>query len=460
MSLVLSAPADSRRLTAVAALLLAAGLGALSSFSALTAVTLVIGAALGTLIFRPALTTPLLLWTALAVPLGIDATRSTRIPAALLLSALALCVWVLLLISRRVRLPTWSGLIPLGLFLLFSLVAVVAGRAVLPTPLFDRPGFDRVQAGQLSVIVVSPMVLLIVASLGRARTNAIVLFASFAASVVLLAPAWISGASDLEALNARGMYSMWAGVLCWSLVSARGPLPGWVRPLALALFLLVVYRYFFVGLTWFSGWAPLFVAVAVTSLLRSRKEFLAMAALCALLVARFWESIVVKYSIYDANRPTIWTQHLDYTSASRLLGLGPAGQALFFSPEFAFSSHNNYIDVLAQGGVFALVSFCSLFICLAVSCVRAARATDDPLARAYLEACIGGLAGLALAMMQGDWVIPFAYNQTIGGYSYTIYSWICLGVGLGLCLAPRDAVLAEASSVQAAGAAAGRTLNR
>ena len=35
-------------------------------------------------------------------------------------------------------------------------------------------------------------------------------------------------------------------------------------------------------------------------------------------------------------------------------------------------------------------------------------------------------------MMLGDWVLPFAYNQTIAGYKYTVYSWIFLGTLIAL----------------------------
>ena len=30
-------------------------------------------------------------------------------------------------------------------------------------------------------------------------------------------------------------------------------------------------------------------------------------------------------------------------------------------------------------------------------------------------------------MFFGDWVLPFAYNQGVGGYKYTVYSWLFLG---------------------------------
>lgn len=36
------------------------------------------------------------------------------------------------------------------------------------------------------------------------------------------------------------------------------------------------------------------------------------------------------------------------------------------------------------------------------------------------------------SMMLGDWVLPFAYNQTITGYKYTVYSWMFLGTLVAL----------------------------
>jgi hypothetical protein len=36
------------------------------------------------------------------------------------------------------------------------------------------------------------------------------------------------------------------------------------------------------------------------------------------------------------------------------------------------------------------------------------------------------------AMFLGDWVIPFAYNQTIAGYNYTGYNWLFIGLALAL----------------------------
>jgi hypothetical protein len=38
-----------------------------------------------------------------------------------------------------------------------------------------------------------------------------------------------------------------------------------------------------------------------------------------------------------------------------------------------------------------------------------------------------GWIGAQASMFLGDWVLPFAYNQGVGGYKYTVYSWLFLG---------------------------------
>nr|MCU0495145.1 hypothetical protein [Chloroflexaceae bacterium] len=44
----------------------------------------------------------------------------------------------------------------------------------------------------------------------------------------------------------------------------------------------------------------------------------------------------------------------------------------------------------------------------------------------------GGWIGALASMMLGDWILPFAYNQGIAGYRYTVYSWIFLGLLLSV----------------------------
>jgi hypothetical protein len=41
-------------------------------------------------------------------------------------------------------------------------------------------------------------------------------------------------------------------------------------------------------------------------------------------------------------------------------------------------------------------------------------------------------------MAFGDWMLPFAYTQTIAGFDYTVYSWLFIGALLALDQMTRD----------------------
>jgi hypothetical protein len=47
---------------------------------------------------------------------------------------------------------------------------------------------------------------------------------------------------------------------------------------------------------------------------------------------------------------------------------------------------------------------------------------------AMATAAFAGAIGCAAAMVIGDWMLPFAYTQTIEGFDYAVYNWIMIGV--------------------------------
>ena len=51
---------------------------------------------------------------------------------------------------------------------------------------------------------------------------------------------------------------------------------------------------------------------------------------------------------------------------------------------------------------------------------------------AFVAATIGGGVAAMVAMMLGDWVLPFAYNQTITGFDNSSFTWLFLGCGVAL----------------------------
>jgi hypothetical protein len=48
-------------------------------------------------------------------------------------------------------------------------------------------------------------------------------------------------------------------------------------------------------------------------------------------------------------------------------------------------------------------------------------------AQAYVYGALGGLAGMVVAGMLGDWVLPFFYNLGLNGFRSSMLGWLFLG---------------------------------
>ena len=114
---------------------------------------------------------------------------------------------------------------------------------------------------------------------------------------------------------------------------------------------------------------------------------------------------------------------------TRVFGMGPAGYAaynMFYHPIDARSTHNNYFDVLAQTGVVGFVCFVwllSRFVRVGLS-IRKSFAGKRNFEEMFALATLGGCFGVIVGMALGDWVLPFAYNQTISGFDNAQFTWV------------------------------------
>ena len=134
-----------------------------------------------------------------------------------------------------------------------------------------------------------------------------------------------------------------------------------------------------------------------------------------------------------------------------LLGLGPANYR-FYTPLFPimgyyveFNSHNNYIDMLAQIGIMGLITF----LWFAWTVFRLGwgllKQNLDNFSQAYVAGALGGLVGMLVAGMLGDWVLPFVYNVGMRGFRASVLGWIFLG---GLVVIERISVTEKIKSQQ------------
>ncbi len=240
----------------------------------------------------------------------------------------------------------------------------------------------------------------------------------------------------------RGLFATWVVSLAYAMALFNEHLPKWLRGLLLLVVAGWVIQDFLLHTSWLSGWVPFAVSLAIITIIRSRKLFFTLAVtvlvLAALnlpwLVQRIYQDKVAQG---DTNRPLLWAMNLDLVSKHPLFGVGPAGYAPYYMtyhPEFALSTHNNYFDVLAQTGVVGSLVFIWMFATLLWigGATRRAVSGRRNFQEGYANAVFAGLVGALVSMMLGDWLLPFAYNQTISGFDNALFTWIFLGGMLSL----------------------------
>jgi O-antigen ligase len=152
-----------------------------------------------------------------------------------------------------------------------------------------------------------------------------------------------------------------------------------------------------------------------------------------LAVLYMWSRLVSgdEYSI--STRFDAWIIMGQIIKINPILGLGFANY-YWYTPLFpirgyavSFNSHNNYVDILAQTGLVGL--FCVLWIFWEAGWLgwRLREQVPSGFAQAYVYGALGGLAGMIVAGMLGDWILPFFYNVGLNGFRSSMIGWLFLG---------------------------------
>jgi hypothetical protein len=377
---------------------------------------------------------------ALLISKSLPTGTESRISIVMLLVMLLAGIWLLAtIVNRKLVLQPSPLNAPLFGFAIVCCLALL-WSIVFRDPLLMRyDNFVIVQLGALAAMLLSPAATLLIANFvkGEARLWSIVwLFVAVGVTATL---AHTSGI-DVPGLNTRGLFPLWFVACSYGIIVAHPKLPiGWRYGLALLL-LLHLYDIGISGIAWLSGWIPALAAILTITLFRSKIAFLALLLLLAIVVLWRYDWLYDKI-VGEAERDgsyerlTLWELNLELIENHPLLGTGPAGYALYYvtyHPDEARSTHNNYLDIIAQTGIIG--SLCWLW--LALTALREGRVVlkrAPPGSQRTLAYIVcGGLVGSAVAMQLGDWIIPFAYNQGIEGYRYTVFSWIFLGVLMSL----------------------------
>jgi len=378
-----------------------------------------------------------------AVRFTLPTGTQSRIPMSLVLAAVVIAWWLLdqLVAERRLRLEPSPTNLPLLGFVGASIASLIWSN-VFRDPLI-RPWstWPVVQLGGLAVMVLLPGMFLVAAN----RLREVRWIAWLTGIILVVGALAIAGyyfrIGSLSFLQVRPLFPTWFICLALSLALLHRRLPLVVRLLLLGLAGAWFYYIFVHGFRWLSSWMPALVAMAGMGLLRSRKLLIVLAIFLAVYVA--FNLPVVQARIQQESegsgvtRLDAWAHNWRVTEKHWFLGVGPAGYAVYYMtyfPDEAMATHSTYLDILSQTGVVGFLFFLWFFGALGLvlwRLWRRVRGRED-FVEAFALAAIGGYVGALLGMALGDWIVPFVYTQTIGGFDYAVYTWVLLGAAQGL----------------------------
>ena len=355
-----------------------------------------------------------------------------------ILVALLLGLWLLDLVASRnpIQLASSRTMWPLLAFLVVAAISFGIGQ--LPWFTFAVHAPLGAQLGGLAIVVLSAGTFLLVANrvndLGwlKAITWAFLAFGVLAIIVGSVLPKlglptqrWIQPAGSV--------YFIWLVAMAFSQAALNRDLhPGWRLALG-GLVLYTIYYLFFIRFADKSGWLPVFVCLAAIIGFRSWRAGLVLIPVAAMAAFYLLTGVVSSEEYSVSTRFDAWSIMAQIIKINPILGLGFANY-YWYTPLFpirgyavSFNSHNNYVDIVAQTGLVGLVCFLLFFLQVGWLGWRLREHAPAGFAQAYVYGAMGGLAGMAVVGMMGDWILPFFYNIGLSGFRSSMLGWLFLG---------------------------------
>lgn len=377
----------------------------------------------------------LVLLLAAFVPIDVPTGTGSRLTDGFLLTLLFCLLWGLrMMVERRRRWErTWLNL-PLVIFFIINYWSVGWSLAFRDVLVYAPPTFFVVQLASATVNVMLPGAFLLAANFLRTWRQ----LQWFTGIMLAAGAVGLVQRYDLLNLpvNVGGLFNLWVVALAAGLALFWTGLTRGRRLILGALAGAYLIWGVFLHISWLAGWLPAVVAIGVLLFMRSKRLWLLV--VLAIVVAAAFNLDYVDNTFNSENsesggtRLAAWETNWEVTGQHLLFGTGPAGYAAYYMsyfPERGMATHNNYIDIIAQYGLFGTAAYLVFFGGLVVLgyrlCARL-RGRQD-FAEALANAVFAGLIACVVAMGFGDWLLPFAYTQTIGSFDYEVYSWLFLG---------------------------------
>ena len=382
-----------------------------------------------------------ILITGAFIPLSLPTGRGSPIVASLALSLGVAGFWLLKMavVDKQIALQPSPVNKPAFGFMVVTIISLIWSNLLRDPSIYVPNVFIFVQLGAAAVMVISPVVMLMVGNFVRQERT---LKMMVAVLMVLGVLGLIENFGHIDLFsNSGGLTSLWVIALCAGTILFMDDLPKIYRIVFLILGSLWILWNFILNISWIAGWLPGIVALGVITFFRSKRAFIFLLVLLAgyYLVNKSFlaQDINAETKTSGETRVSAWQANWSVTKDHLLFGTGPAGYAAYYMtlfPNNAMATHNNYIDIIAETGVVGTFFYLWMFAALVVQgwrLIKRLRGRRD-FYEALSIAAFSGLIACIVIMAFGDWMLPFAYTQTIAGYNYTVYSWLFIGTLLAV----------------------------
>jgi hypothetical protein len=378
----------------------------------------------------------------LIVPFKINTGTYSSINAFMLMVVALSGLWILemLVRDREIRFMSSRSLVPAALF---------ASVAVLSFGFGQLPWFQSnaapitAQIGQVALFLLSVIAFLLIAHRIELRGMEWMVWIFLILGGFYMVGRVVPGLDNrIVPLFQRAVWDSlfwtWMMALSFSQALLNKSLAKAWRAALFLLTLITLYISLVIAQDWTSGWFPAVVAVGVI-LWFGVPQWRAKGIWAVLLFALInYQKILGVLLVGDneysmMTRFEAWRIMYEVIKVNPIFGLGPANyywySALFpiLGYYVPFNSHNNYIDIIAQTGLVGLVAFIWFAWEVGKAGLKLRERVPDGFPKAYLYGALGGLGGMIVAGMLGDWVIPFVYNVGLEGFRSSGLAWMFLG---------------------------------
>lgn len=399
------------------------------------------------------ISTLLLIVVSTVLNVGVGTGTGTDITFTLMLLLLLTGLWLVRLFladrslqSVRGSMTNWAALA----FVVAVIFAMIwSSYYVEPHVRFLMADKWKPRMMTMLVLLISPIATLLVANHVRSL-NGIKFFVWYFVVVGAISslPRILIGSTPLAPIwNTRGQLPVWVIALAAGQLLFNPKVPNWLRGFCLLGIGGWGFIQFGLDVSWLSGWVPICIVLGVVIVMYSWRVTLFMGLMIVILALANMDTInqilADESEESGGTRVEAWTHTLDIASGHLLFGTGPTGYYFYLTVDIGglFQlSHNNYLDIVSQTGLFGFVTFMAFWISIGrtlwkIYCI----VPPDTFQYGLFVSLLASWLAIFVVMALGDWVTPFTYTQTLSGISYTIWPWLLMGLVIALYYHLKDA---------------------